>query len=98
LNVAKQKYKRTETRLKRQYKNQQGNMISNLRRNNPKKFYRKFRKRKQQNVHNITLEQFKEHFSNLMNIQDKNIDRDNEPNSEDNVFEELDAPFTEPEL
>jgi S-adenosylmethionine hydrolase len=57
LNVAKQTYKRTETRLQRQYKNQQGNMISNLRRNNPKKFYRKFRKRKQQNVHNITLEQ-----------------------------------------
>jgi hypothetical protein len=33
-----------------------------------------------------------------MNIQDNNIDRDNEPNSEDNVFEELDVPFTEPEL
>jgi hypothetical protein len=29
LNVTNQKYKRTETRLKRQYKNQQGNMISN---------------------------------------------------------------------
>jgi hypothetical protein len=27
-----------------------------------------------------------------------NIDRNNEPNSEDNVFEELDVPFTEPEL
>jgi hypothetical protein len=73
-------------------------MITNLRRNNPKKFYRRFRKRKQQNVHNITLEQFKEHFSNLMNRHDNNIDRDNEPNSEDNVFEELDVPFTEPEL
>jgi hypothetical protein len=33
-----------------------------------------------------------------MNIQDNNIDRNNEPNSEDNVFEELDVPFTEPEL
>jgi hypothetical protein len=32
-----------------------------------------------------------------MNIQDNNIDRNNEPNSEDNVFEELDVPFTEPE-
>jgi hypothetical protein len=29
---------------------------------------------------------------------DNNIDRDNEPKSEDNVFEELDVPFTEPEL
>jgi hypothetical protein len=45
----------------------------------------------------VLSKQFKEHFSNLMNIQDKNIDRDNEPNSEDNVFEELDVPFTEPE-
>ena len=98
LNVAKQKYKHTETRLKRQYKNQQGNMITNSRRNNTKKFYRKFRKRKQQNVHNITLEQFKEHFSNLMNIHDNNIDRDNEPNYDDNMFCELDVPFTEPEL
>jgi hypothetical protein len=26
-----------------------------------------------------------------MNIQDNNIDRNNEPNSEDNVFEELDV-------
>ena len=73
-------------------------MITNLKRNNPKKFNRKFRKRKQLNVHNITLEQLKEHLSNLMNRHDNNIDRDNEPNSEDNVFEELDVPFTEPEL
>ena len=49
-------------------------------------------------MHNITLEQFKEHFSNLMNIHDNNIDRDNEPNYDDNVFGELDVPFTEPEL
>ena len=73
-------------------------MITNFRRYNPKKFNRKFRKRKQLNVHNITLEQFKEHLSNLMNRHDNNIDRDNEPNSEDNVFVELDVPFTEPEL
>jgi hypothetical protein len=71
-------------------------MITNLRRYNPKKFYRKFRKRKQLNVHNITLAQFKKHLSNLMNRLDNNIDRDKEPNSEDNVFEELDVPFTEP--
>lgn len=42
LNIAKQKYKVTENKLKRQYKNQQGNMLNNLRRKNPKKFYRKF--------------------------------------------------------
>jgi hypothetical protein len=36
-NAAKQKYKVTKNKLKRQYKNQQGNMMNNLRRKNPKK-------------------------------------------------------------
>ena len=44
LNIAKQKYKVTENKLKRQYKDQQRNMLNNLRRKNPKKFYRKFKR------------------------------------------------------
>ena len=36
LNLAKQRYKYLENKLKRQYKNQQGNMLSNLRKSNPK--------------------------------------------------------------
>jgi hypothetical protein len=36
-NVAKQKYEVTENILKRQYNNQQGNMMNTLRRKNPQK-------------------------------------------------------------
>ena len=62
LTLAKQKFKRTETRLKRQYKNQQGNMLKTLRRNNPKKFYKKFKRPRNVAKHTISIEQFQEHF------------------------------------
>jgi hypothetical protein len=38
----------SKNKFKRQYKNQQGNMQSKLRKSNPKRFYRKFKKRKKQ--------------------------------------------------
>lgn len=46
LNLDKQKYKSMENKLKRQYKNQEGNMLDNMRKKNPRKFYRKFKKKK----------------------------------------------------
>ena len=58
LNVAKQKYKVTENKLKRQYQNQQGHMMNTLRRKNPNKFYRKFKRVKKQIYSDITIEQF----------------------------------------
>ena len=57
-NVAKQKYEVTENKLKRQYNNQQGNMMNTLRRKNPKKIYRKFKRVKKQIYSDITIEQF----------------------------------------
>ncbi|VDI21822.1 Hypothetical predicted protein [Mytilus galloprovincialis] len=97
LNLAKQKYKCTETKLKRHYKNQQGNMLKNLRRKNPKKFYQKFKRPKTENGHKITLEQFQKHFKNLMS---NNTETDKATNTETlpNVHEELDIPFTDTEL
>jgi hypothetical protein len=62
LNLAKQRYKYLENKLKRQYKNQQGNMLSKLRKSNPRRFYRKFKKRKKPVIHDISLEKFEEHF------------------------------------
>jgi hypothetical protein len=76
-------------------KNQQGNMLSNLRKSNPKRFYRKFKKRKQPVIHDISLEKFEEHFKNLTskdNIGDINHD------TTETVFGELDRPFDENEL
>jgi hypothetical protein len=57
-SVAKQKYKVTENKLKRQYQNQQGHMMNTLRRKNPNKFYRKFKRVKKQIYSDITIEQF----------------------------------------
>ena len=97
LNLAKQRYKCLERKLKRQYKNQRGNMLSSLRRTNPKQFYRKFKNSKKSLHHTITIEQFEEHFKNLT------FNRDIQPQSEtgetiETVYDELDLPFTEKEL
>ena len=54
LTVAKRKYKSTESKLKRRYKNQQGIMLKKLRRNKPKKSYRKFRKPKNKTINSIS--------------------------------------------
>jgi hypothetical protein len=37
LNLEKQKYKRLENKLKRLYKNKQGNMFNSMRTSNPKR-------------------------------------------------------------
>ena len=97
LNIAKQKYKVTENKLKRQYKDQQGNMLNNLRRKNPKKFYRKFKRIKKPIHSEITIEPFEEHFSKLMNKGNISTNDNNNGNLE-NIFEESDVTFTEAEL
>ena len=97
LNLAKQKYKVTENKLKRLYKNQQRNMLNNLRRNNPKKFYRKFKRIKKRIYSDLTIEQFEEHFKKLMNKENINGTDNGEVNLE-NVFKELDVPFTDIEI
>lgn len=100
LNLAKQRYKCSESKLKRQYKNQRGNMLSSLKRANPKQFYRKFKTRKKRINHEITIEQFEEHFKNLTSNPDlySRDDSDGSDEIKDEVFDELDLPFTENEL
>lgn len=44
--------------------------MSSLRRNNPKQLYRKFKTHKKDIHHNITLEQFEEHFKKLTSNSD----------------------------
>ena len=102
LNLAKQRYKRLENKLKRDYKNQQGDMLKSLRLKNPKKFYRKFKNQRRKTVHSVKLQQFQEHFKELINRDRTNDEPDlhiaGEENNCENVFEELDMPFTEAEL
>ena len=96
LNLAKQKYKCMEKRLKSRYKHQRGNMLNSLKKTNPKCFYRKFRKRRKTVKHNISLNDFMNHFKNLVN-RDDIATFDNNGYSEV-IFEELDRPFTEREI
>jgi hypothetical protein len=55
LNLSKQRFKRMENNMKSRYKDQRGNMLSSMRRTNPKYFYKKFRKRKKTVNSNISL-------------------------------------------
>ncbi|VDI17162.1 Hypothetical predicted protein [Mytilus galloprovincialis] len=92
-NLSKQKYKCCETRLKRHYKNQRGNMLLSLRKKNPKRFYKNFKKRKKRVINNISLDQFEEHVKKLMSKPPEvNVGTSDTPET---VFEELDLPFTE---
>ena len=76
-----------ENKLKRQYKNQQGNMLSKLRKSNPRRFYRKFKKRKKPVIRDITFEKFEEHFKNLTS---KDNTGDINHYTTETVFDELD--------
>jgi hypothetical protein len=87
LNLAKQRYKYLENKLIRQYNNQQGNMLSKFRKSNPKRFYRKFKKRKQPVIHDISLKKFEEHFKNLTS---KDNTGDINHYTTETVFDELD--------
>lgn len=84
-----------ENRLKRRYKNGQGNMFSAMRRSNPKRFYRKFKKRRKAISNCISIEQFVDHFKSLMSGNDNNGVQDD---NFENVFEDLDKPFSEKEI
>ena len=72
-------------------------MLNHLRRNNPKNFYRKFERKNKKILCDITIEQFQEHFKNLMN---KEIipGTDNDMANSDNIFGELHVPFTDIEI
>ena len=86
-----------ENKLKRQYMNRHGNMISNLRKSYPRKFFRKFKKKNCCAINHISLEQFEEHFKKLVN-NDNKITTQVEENQTESVFKELDIPFTGSEV
>jgi hypothetical protein len=86
-----------ENNLISRYKNQRGDMLSSMRRTNPKYFYKKFRKRKKTDKSNISLDDFVHHFKKLVS-KDNIIDGpDNDENCEV-IFEELDQSFTDQEI
>ena len=87
-----------ENKLKRRYKNQRGDMLQTMKKTNPKRFYRKFKRRKTRINSILTLEQFEEHFKNLISNNEVNSAQDSDPDETEPVYEELDVPFTESEI
>ena len=72
-------------------------MLNSMRTSNPKRFYGKFRNGKKNVIHKISVDQFVDHFENL--ISNDNVD--NGPDTTDTlvcVFEELDKPFIKNEI
>ncbi|CAG2203516.1 unnamed protein product [Mytilus edulis] len=98
LNECKKTYKLKERYLKRQYMKQEGDMLSVIRKTNPKLFYAKFKPKKKTLKSNLKLDDFYEHFKNLG--LEMNLDSDNASTEEGNccVFDELDAEITSNEV
>ena len=72
LNLEKQKYKRLENKLKRLYKNKQGNMSNSMRTSNPKHFMGNSENGEKNVKNKISINQFVDHFKNL--ISNDNVD------------------------
>jgi hypothetical protein len=106
LKNKKRRYKLLERKLKRQYKETEGNMLEYLKKYNPKQFYSKFSGKSKYKKHSLTLDQLYKHFNDLSggsssnNTDTSNID-DNPvftDNTESTIYEELDNCITEQEV
>jgi exonuclease III len=97
LITAKQVYKQAVNKAKKKYKHAEGDMLNQMRKENPKAFYKKF-KRQSWGAINISADSFRDHFEKLANkeaIQAQSVDHHK---TGDVIFEELDAPFTDDEI
>ena len=92
---AKNAYKTCETKMKRHYFRQEGNMLDNMKRDNPKQFYRIFRKKRKSCKSNLNVKDFFQYFSNLMSGADIEPQHTDETHC---VFNELDEDFTDEKI
>ena len=102
LRVCKQAYKVLESRLKCQFQRTEGDMLDNLRKSNPKAFYKRFSKRRTNSgCTKDKLGIFYEHFRNIASsdaVDNTHSDSYADPEDEEAVFDELDSPITELEI
>ena len=98
LRSTKKAYKSLEGRLKRQFQRVEGDMLHNLRKSNPKAFFKRFAKRRV-SCKKEQLPAFLEHFRDLSSATPtvdgaRNVDIDNDTA----VYNELDADITSDEI
>ena len=94
---AKKKYKNYESKIKRKYKQHEGDMLDYLKKQNPKHFYGLFSKQKRRHIQsNLTNNDFYMHFKGL--IQDDVSDATDEVINDESVYDELDREITYHEI
>ena len=100
LLLLKKIYKAKERKCKRDYLRSEGDMLSKLKRSNPKQFYSKFSKRRKGCSLNISLYDFRKHFESVTSGEGNSTDTaGNAINFDESaVFEELDGPISEDEI
>ena len=100
LLLRKKIYKAKERKCKRDYLKSEGDMLSKLKRSNPKQFYSKFSKRRKGCSLNISLDDFRKHFESVTSGEGNSTDTaGNAINFDESaVFEELDGPISKDEI
>ena len=98
LVTATHNYKKVENKLKRHYKRQEGDMLTYLKKTNPKQFYKLFSKKKSRVTNNLTNDDFLLHFKNLMYDENEQTAFSFDEFDNDTIFEELDCEITENEI
>jgi exonuclease III len=98
LHSKKQCYKTLEIKRKRSYLRSEGNMIVQLKKNNPKQFYAKFSRRKKRRI-DFTLKDGFDHFKSLSeSCSADGFQGSDATASNDVVFEELDTEISIDEI
>jgi exonuclease III len=96
----KKRYKSTHNTRKQSYMRTEGNMLSQLKRNNPRQFYAKFAKKTSKC--SVPLQKLFEHFKDLASENQQDIDVNNSVgdsnDTNDTVFEELDKQIDADEI
>ena len=96
LNIKKRLYKKYEARAKRLYMKSEGDRLELLKKNNPKQFFAKFKKRRGIST-KVSLREFYDYFKNVSNAQEDNV-IENDSTEGNCIFEELDREISIDEI
>jgi exonuclease III len=99
LAAAKRVYKREEQRLKRIYQRHEGNMLSLMKRTNPRQFYKLFNKRNKRMPNNLSTTDFYDFFKQLMQGENTSSNASGDEQQASTArFDELDKDFDANEI
>ena len=98
LQRCKKEYKDTEIKLKKRDLREKSNMLEYMKKNNPKKFYSHFAKKKSVKA-DVPIQDFLRHFKSVSGTgASDSTDTGDAPDENDVIFEELDNEITRDEI